>query len=1114
MLDSLSIIPNSEIVIFKGEVLKKEYYFIDYAKSYIVFNEEKIGSIKLKYRVFPLNFSTSTQHKKINQLTEEQKLSKNPFLFEHTAQQEDIFYLNGLNKSGSISRGVTFGNNQDLAVNSNLNLQLSGKLNDEISLIAVISDDNIPIQAEGNTQQLQEFDKVYIQLYRDNIWKLTAGDFILSKPKSYFMTFNKKAQGGSYEINYKSNTNNKEKIKYYKSSISAAISKGKFSRNILKGVEGNQGPYRLKGAENETFIIVLSGTEQVFVDGRLMTRGQDNDYIIDYNTAEITFTAKKLITKDSRIVVEFQYSDKNYARSMVHFSQDYKSNKLELNLNVYGEQDSKNQPLQQDLQDDEKELLRNIGDSLDLAVVPNIKPVDFSTDLVLYKMIDTLGYDSVLVYSTNPDSAKYQVGFSYVGPNNGNYNQIKSAANGKVYQWAAPIGSIKQGSYEPVVVLATPKERQMIALAGRYKFSKNANVNWETALSNYDLNTFSSKDSKDDIGYAFKLNSDNKIPLSSIKKPWMISLGTVNEYVDINFTPIERYRVVEFERNWNISALQLNSSQLITSAYTGLEKEKIGKLIYQFSSLQNINEFEGYKNELITNLNHKGFSLVGGGSYLTTKGLNKTNFIRSKTEFKKQINWIEIGVNEETELNQFYNPNTDSLLLNSYQFYLWRVFVQSADTTTNKFVVSYQQREDKQVQLNKFQPTTFAEDIDFGVDLLKNPNHLFKTKFTYRKLQILTPTLSTLKPEENILSRIEYVAKFLKNAISTSTFYEIGSGLEVKKEFSFLEVQPGQGTHAYIGDLDSNNVKDLNEFEVAAFQDEANYIKIFTPTNDYIRTYSNQFSQGLNLRPEARWMNKKGIRKMIARFSNRTNYRVARKTRNKDNYYNPFIAEVIDSNLVTINSSFLNTIYFNRTSVYYGFDFTYQENKDKSFLTNGFEARDRLNRALRGRWNITKQITLHAMGGNGVKINSSEFFKNRNYYINNIELEPKITFQPNVKFRTSLFYNYVEKQNDINYGGELAINRKIGTELRYNVASKSSLSANFNFINISFTNSNNATIVYEMLEGLNPGQNLTWGVIYQQSLSKYMQLNLTYNGRQSENNPIIHSGGVQVRAFF
>ena len=1113
-LDSLSIIPNSEIVFLGNSALAKADYEIDYAKSLLIIKnpELKNQTLNFTYRVFPYSLTKSYEHKSIKDIEEKNEREKNPFMYEYIPETDDIFYLNGLNKSGSISRGVMFGNNQDLSVNSSLNLQLSGKISHNVSILASISDDNIPIQAEGNTQQLQEFDRVFIQLFSEN-WKLTAGDFYMERPKSYFMNFNKKVKGGSFEIRLPTSKNKPKN--FIKPTFSAAVSKGKFARNKIQGVEGNQGPYRLVGAENETFIIVLSGTEKIYIDGKLMKRGNEFDYIIDYNSAELTFTANRLITKDSRIVAEFQYSDKNYARSLAHFGTDYESEKLKLRLNVYTEQDSRNQPLQQELSDDDKLLLSNIGDSLHQAIVPNFNVVDFSENLVLYKMIDTLTYDSVFVYSTDPDSAIYQLGFSYLGPNKGNYVQVQSSANGKVYEWIQPIGGIPQGEYEPVILLVTPKTRQMATFGGQYNFTKESFVSWEGAVSNNDINTFSDKDSDDNIGYALKVNSTNKILLNDAETPWKFKVGAGYELVEQHFTSIERFRITEFERDWNINNVVLNSDQHIASGFLGFEKAKKANVQYGVDVLQNVGEFDGIKNSALALYNWKGFKIEADGSFLITEGINNTEFLRHKATLSKNIKWLVVGVSEETEQNKFFvNEQTDSLQAASFEFKIYEAFIRSADSTVNNFMISYKQREDNAPFVNQFNGATKAEDISFAMGLLKNRNHKFRSKVTYRKLEILSNTLSNLQPEENVLARVEYVAKFFKSAITSNTYYEIGSGLEVKKEFSFIEVQPGQGTHAHIGDINGNGVKDLNEFEVAAFQDQANFIKVFTPTNDYVRTYTNQFNQGLFLRPETKWANKKGFKKLVSRFSNRTNYRVSRKVSDKNEYYNPFVDVVADTSLVTLNLGFLNTIYFNRTGTKFGSDFTFQDNRDRSLLTNGIETRRNLNRALKARWNITRVYTITLLGANGTKSNSSQFFNNRNYFIKIYEAEPKFSFQPNAKFRASVLYNYKEKTNSLNFGGEELISQTVGGELRYNVASKGSFRASYNYISNEFSITNNTALAYEMMEGLQEGINMTWELNYQQNLSKHMQLSINYNGRVSDDAPVIHTGGVQVRAFF
>jgi hypothetical protein len=1133
-IDTLSIIPDSFRLLDETDSpVNDELYLLEwFSGKLIVLPELRGRTLTATYRVFNILFSERTFNKDPSMIRTRVNEPINPFTYQVRRRKADeLFDMGSLTKSGSISRGVQVGNNQDLGVTSSLNLNLSGMITPQVGIRAVITDNNIPFQPEGNTQQLQDFDQIYIQLFTDRT-ELTAGDFRIDRPPGgYFMNFLKRAQG--LRIKHRFDIR-KQRVTdpnpgFLEVDGSGALSKGKFSRQIFQGVEGNQGPYLLRGAENEPFIIIIAGTEKVFIDGKLMVRGQENDYIINYNTAELTFTSKQMMSRDRRVVVEFQYSERNYSRSLFHAGLNYEKNRVKVRFNLYSEQDSKNPVSNININEDQYRLLDSIGDNLDLAVLPSADSLGYSNDQVRYRRADTtvtvMGipafFEEIFVQSFDPASAYYQVVFSDVGIGNGDYIQTQSLANGRVYLWVPPdsITGQRKGRYLPVQKIVTPKQNQLYTLGGEYLLGKDAKVSVEAALSNTDLNRFSSVDNEDNLGYGLKLRYDHLIPLDGRgdSSKWALKTSVDFEHVSETFRPIERFRTVEFERDWNLGLTTTPVAQFITSGTVGAVRKGMGEAAYTFRSFINRGIFNAYQHGFDANANHKGFSMTFTGSHITSDGeVTDNRFGRFILDVEQKFKWFVIGGRNEFEDNRFLANGTDSLLAASYMWNDARIYIRSPSSWKNGYSVFYQRRDERLPKNNQLAYSTIGESFGVSGTLGKNPNSVLKGTLTYRRLSIMDELLSGQQPDNTLINRLEYYLSVLKGAITSNTFYEVGSGLESRKEFVYLEVPPGQGNFNWI-DQNNNSVKELDEYVPAIFQDTAKYIRVFIPTDDFIRVYTTQFNEAININPRILWGNKKGVLKFLSRLSNQFIYSMDRRIQRTDilQAFDPFFTSVADTSLVTLTSSFRNTFFFNRSSSKAGGDYTYQDTRTKTLLASGFETRSRISHTLKARWNMTKFLTLNMEYEPGRKSSISDFFNTNNFDIEYYHVEPQLVYQMGTKMRIRGSFRYTERINDL---GDAPITgaylRDAGIEAKYNILQRGSVSANFNFISITYDGLEGTVVEFEMLDGLKDGANFTWALLFQTKLGKNMQLNLTYNGRKSGDFDAIHTGNVQVRAFF
>jgi hypothetical protein len=400
------------------------------------------------------------------------------------------------------------------------------------------------------------------------------------------------------------------------------------------------------------------------------------------------------------------------------------------------------------------------------------------------------------------------------------------------------------------------------------------------------------------------------------------------------------------------------------------------------------------------------------------------------------------------------------------------------------------------------------------MQLAKNPNNQLRTAITWRNLNVINESLlPNLRSEQNLLARLEHQLNLKKRLVSLYTFYEMGSGLESKKEYAYLEVAPGQGNYTWV-DLNNNNQPELNEFELAAIAEEANYIKLYTPTGEYLKVYSVKLNETLKINPDAVWKNETGIKKFASRFSNQLSLRIYQKhSQSKlEARMNPFTSSYADSQIISTNNALHNTFSFNRSHPKFGADYTLSQQRQKSLLVNGFDESTLQLHELKVRWNLTAEFLLLNTLSMQKRVYQSEFFNTKNYRINAQSNSLTAQWQPGIRFRISLKYSIKQKENT--WGNQQLLYQELSPELKFNSPSKGYITLNTAFINNRFKGEENTSAAYTMMEGNAAGKNFKWSVNITRNLNDFLRFTANYSGRKPADLKTIHTGQFSLVAFF
>ncbi len=322
------IIQESEVVRVNGEVLKRGIdYVMDYTAGNILIKKavSPDAMVKIEYHTVPLSIKRNYKRQlfppeKPQRLERpiERRDQEVPPTVPESWQSVPTSLQHSITKTFSVS----LGSNRSLTPDQSLRVNINGKISENIDVTAMLSDQNMPLQPDGTTEELSEIEQKLIRIVSPHL-SATLGDYEGFLSDSEYVFFPKPLEGVLVQGNFNWGSFNL---------IPSAIPRGRSSSKTMQGIEG-QSQYRVDA--DGQYIVMKAGSEIVWLNGERMRRGENNDYIIaEYGDPIIEFTNKHLITSNDVIRVDFEYiaEDMAYRRELHGFGG--KLNFLEGNASI------------------------------------------------------------------------------------------------------------------------------------------------------------------------------------------------------------------------------------------------------------------------------------------------------------------------------------------------------------------------------------------------------------------------------------------------------------------------------------------------------------------------------------------------------------------------------------------------------------------------------------------------------------------------------------------------------------------------------------------------------------------------------------------------------------
>lgn len=1109
-ISQLNIIPFSEKIFLNNNLLSRNNYFISYQRGFfklldsvnfslgdfveIHYNSIKI-ELKRSYKKRSLVIKYDDLYSDSIMVTKVEKVDLN---------SESIFGKD-LQKSGTLIRGFTVGSNRDFQLNSGLRLQLAGKLSDDIEIVAALTDENTPIQPEGNTETLEELDKVFIEVKHKNVIG-TFGDYELNERGNEFSQVTRKLQGLKGEFSFDNNHG----------FIAIAGSRGKFHSILLNGKDGNQGPYRLVGINNEREIIIIAGSERVYLDGQLLKRGENNDYVIDYANSEVVFTPKRLITSASRISIDFEYTDQKYRRNFIgtNYSTSILNNKLKLGISYFREGDDQDNPVELSFSNTDLQILRNAGNNRFNASKSGVSIAQADSlgrVIGLYSKVDTVINSqpfSYYKYLPGNSNSIYNVSFSYVGQGNGDYN--KESLGKYIF-----VG-VGKGDYLPIIFLPLPELKQLGSFSLQTSLLKGALLDIELSGSNYDRNRFSSLGDDDNFGYARKIQftfDPKEINIGSLSFG-KVGFGIKDRFIQGKYSTLDRIDEIEFKRNYNIVDNK-NTDQILREINLNLFPTNSVSLISRYGYLKQGDQFISNRINSLFQLNYENkYNVEYNIDYVSSEnsGIN-SKWNRQNGNAYYSVGIIKPGINYLYENKEDKKEN--SILQTSLKYLEVAPFIEITKSTYFDLRAIYSYREESFPQNNvlSLQSRAYTQQFQINFKGVKEINSTLNVSFRNKKYTDLFKK-SGYADNETILFLSQNRFNLFNNFINGDLFYQASTEQSARFEKVFVKVPRGTGSYIYLGDLNNNGISEESEFQLTTYDGE--YIVITIPTD--------QLFPVIDLKTNTRWKidfnriitGEDIFSKSLKAISTETVWRVeenSKEPKTSKIYLMNFTSFLNDSTTLRGTQYFqqdVNILQFNSDI---SLRLRYLQRRNLNQFAQGIEKGFFKERGIRIRIKMIEEINNQTEFVNQVDNLISPPTSNRSREVNQNSIITEFNYRPSINIETGLKIQVGRSKDEFPSKPTVIDQNSITLKATYSIANIGRLRIEAERTELQ-SNSSNLNIPFEITRGNVIGKNYFWRVFFDYKIASYVQTSFSYDGRLYGKSKVIHTMRAEARAYF